>query len=327
MNLNKLIAGAGALVVVIIIALGIYWSDEPEIWDVREHAAAEAQRRNEPMVVGYVTTTTLIHLAEILLEKPGGYLTNDMTPPGIYLDNIPNWEFGALVQIRDMARALRKDISRSQSTSAEDPDLSKAEPRFNFDNKSFMFPSSEGEYRQGIEFLERFRKRLADPADSSAQFFSRSDNLRNWLADVETRLGSISQRLSASVGKDQANVDLAGDDAAQRSTPAPEDLWVKTPFFQIDNVFYEARGTSWALLHLLKAVEIDFQDVLRKKSAQTSLKQIILELEKSQESLWSPMVLNGSGFGMLANHSLVMASYLSRVNAAMIDLRNLLSQG
>jgi hypothetical protein len=190
-----------------------------------------------------------------------------------------------------------------------------------------MFPSSEGEYRQGIEFLERFRKRLADPDDSSAQFFSRSDNLRNWLADVETRLGSISQRLSASVGKDQANVDLAGDDAAQRSTPTPEDLWVKTPFFQIDNVFYEARGTSWALLHLLKAVEIDFQDVLRKKNAQTSLKQIILELEKSQESLWSPMVLNGSGFGMLANHSLVMASYLSRVNAAMIDLRNLLSQG
>jgi len=39
------------------------------------------------------------------------------------------------------------------------------------------------------------------------------------------------------------------------------------------------------------------------------------------------MVLNGSGYGMLANHSLVMANYLSRASAALIDLRQLLSQG
>ena len=29
----------------------------------------------------------------------------------------------------------------------------------------------------------------------------------------------------------------------------------------------------------------------------------------------SPMILNGSGFGLMANHSLVMASYISRANA------------
>jgi hypothetical protein len=39
------------------------------------------------------------------------------------------------------------------------------------------------------------------------------------------------------------------------------------------------------------------------------------------------MVLNGSGFGVLANHSLVMANYISRANAALIDLTELLSQG
>jgi len=57
------------------------------------------------------------------------------------------------------------------------------------------------------------------------------------------------------------------------------------------------------------------------------VRQIIRELEASQEPLWSPMVLNGSGFGMWANHSLVMANYISRANAAVIDLRQLLSQG
>jgi hypothetical protein len=39
------------------------------------------------------------------------------------------------------------------------------------------------------------------------------------------------------------------------------------------------------------------------------------------------MILNGSGFGMLANHSLVMANYISRANAGIIELSELLNQG
>jgi hypothetical protein len=38
-------------------------------------------------------------------------------------------------------------------------------------------------------------------------------------------------------------------------------------------------------------------------------------------------VLNGSPFGFFANHSLVMANYISRANAAIIDLRQLLERG
>ena len=75
------------------------------------------------------------------------------------------------------------------------------------------------------------------------------------------------------------------------------------------------------------AVEIDFNNVLAKKNAIASIKQIIHELEATQANLWSPMILNGSGFGMMANHSLVMANYISRANAAVIDLQRLLANG
>ena len=92
-------------------------------------------------------------------------------------------------------------------------------------------------------------------------------------------------------------------------------------------MFYEARGTTWALLHFLRAVERDFADVLKKKNATTGLQQIIRELESSQQPVNSPMIVNGQGFGLFANHSLVMASYISRANAALIDLRELLSRG
>jgi len=120
---------------------------------------------------------------------------------------------------------------------------------------------------------------------------------------------------------------LAGDSAAKQSTGVSTELLVKTDWFEIDDVFFEARGASWALVHFLKAVEIDFSDVLEKKNASVSLGQIIRELEATQGSVFSPMILNGDGFGFVANHSLVMASYISRANAAIIDLRVLLSQG
>jgi len=74
-------------------------------------------------------------------------------------------------------------------------------------------------------------------------------------------------------------------------------------------------------------VEVDFDAVLRKKNALVSLRQIIRELEATQRTAWSPVVLNGSGFGFVTNYSLIMASYVSRANAAIIDLLNLLAQG
>jgi hypothetical protein len=320
-------AAAVGLYLLIVVLLAFWWDHEPEPFDVTEYAAQHAARHSREVVRGYTTVATLVGIASTLLDKRGGFLANDLFPPGVWLDNVPAWEFGVLVQIRDVSRANRIDFSRSQSQSAEDRDLAEAEGKFFFDNSSWAFPPSESEYRDGIRYLERYLARLSDPNVHDAQFYARADNLRNWLASVETRLGSLSQRLSAAVGKRQLNIDLAGDAAARQSTAAPAESRLKTPWLEIDDVFYEARGYTWALLLLLRAVELDFAEVLERKNARVSLQQIIRELEPTQDTLFSPMVLNGGGFGPLANHSLVMASYIARANAAIIDLRSLLAQG
>jgi hypothetical protein len=309
------------------LVLAWWWDYEPEPFAVRDNAALHAEQNGKQLVTGYITTATVIQLVETLLEKRGGYLSNDVFPPGVWMDNVPNWEFGALTQIRDAARAFRIDFSRSQSQSTEDPDLAEAEGKFFFDNSSWALPQTESEYRDGVRHMSAYLSRLADPSQTNAQFYARADNLQQWLQGVETRLGSLSQRLSASVGKRQLNLDLAGDSAAVRSTDAPAERENKTPWLAIDDVFYEARGHTWALIHLLRAMEQDFGDVLDNKNARVSLQQIIRELEPTLDTLWSPMVLNGDGFGPLANHSLVMASYISRANAAISDLRALLAQG
>jgi len=314
------------LYLLISIAIGIYWSAEPEAFNVRDNAVLHTQGKNH-QVIGVVTTSTLIGVAELLLDKQGGFLSNDILPPGSLLDNIPNWEYGALIQVRDMSKAMREAFSRSQSQSSEDNDLARAESRFNFDHDSWAVPASESEYRQGIKFLQAYRLRLVDNRQQNAQFYARADNLRYWLSTVESRLGSLSQRLSASVGQRRINTDLANEERASQATPAPKEMEVKTPWLEIDDVFYEARGSAWALIQFLRAVEVDFGDVLAKKNALVSLQQIIRELESTQETVYSPLILNGSGFGALANHSLVMASYISRANAGIIDLRRLLEQG
>lgn len=320
---KNLIVWVIAILFVIAVVVGMFWSQEPEDFDVQAVASAKAEEMGVNVVRGYTTTATLMEITETMLYKPGGYLTNDILPPGIWLDNIPNWEFGVLVQVRDFSRALRKDFSRSQSQSTEDSDLASAEPQLHFDNDSWSIPSSESEYERGLEALQAYITRLSDPTEPTAQFYARADNLRQWLFDVETRLGSLSQRLSASVGQRRLNT----DQDVPHSTPTADDEIVKTAWNEIDDVFYEARGTSWALLHLMRAVEVDFREVLEKKNALVGLRQIIRELEGTQEALWSPVILNGSGFGVFANHSLVMASYISRANAAILDLRELLAQG
>lgn len=307
--------------------LAVYWSFEPDEFDVTALAESDASEYNEKVVTGYTTTSTLIHLADTLLTKPGGYLTNDKLPPSVLMDNMPSWELGVLTQIRDMALIMRRDFSRSQSQSSENDDLKIAQPKFYIDNHSWMFPSAEDEYRGAINALIHFRSNLADPANNEAQFYTRADNLVSWLNEVQNRLGALSQKLSASVGRSSLNTDLAGDAEAQQSTETPQEAQVKTSWWQLDDVFYEARGSCWAILQLLKAIEVDFQPVLQKKNAVVSVRQIVRDLEETQQTMWSPMVLNGSGFGLVANHSLVMANYISRSNAAVIDLIELLSRG
>ncbi len=309
------------------IGLAYLWGQEPEPFNVYESAKKEAATLNNPVVIGTTTTATLIQLLETMFDKPGGYLSNDVTPPSIFMDDIPNWEYGVLTQVRDLSRALRDNMSRSQSQSREDKNLTIAESRFNIAQDSWAMPDAQTEYQEGIKHLRSYLKRLSDTDRPDAQFYARADNLSVWLSVVEARLGSLSQRLSASVGQRRINTDLAGEKSAEQSTRGADEFVVKTPWLEIDDVFYEARGSTWALMHLLKAIEIDFDKVLKDKNASVSLAQIIRELEASQQTVMSPMILNGSGFGLWANHSLVMASYVSRANAALIDLRSLLSKG
>jgi hypothetical protein len=323
---RKVLKGLLAATAILFALLMFSWSRQPGVFDVMERASERTGLAPDALPAGVATSVAVLETAEALLEKPGGYLRNDRFPPGRFLDNIPSWEFGVITELRDAVRTLRNDFGRAQSQSVEDPDLMAAEAQFFFDDDSWVLPSTEGEYQKGIDALQRYMGRLSDEVASDGLFFARSDNLQVYLATVEKRLGNFAQRLSSSVRGLRFEDDPSNITRIRDSLIRSGELQQRTPWLEVDNVFFEARGYVWALFHTLQGIEKDFNEVLVSRNALGQLHRILHKLELALTPVFSPVILNRSGFGAFTNHSLVMASYISRANSAIIDLRLLLSE-
>ncbi|CAA9892610.1 conserved hypothetical protein [Candidatus Methylobacter favarea] len=321
----------GVFVIIILVIqfiLGAWWGSEPEQFNIQDEALKRAKETHTSNIpVGYTYTNTLAHIAEVLMYKPGGYITNDVAPPGVFLDNISNWEYGALVMLRDATTALRNHFARDQSQSAEDADLAVAEPYFYYENDSWALPSTEAEYQKGIDALHKYMSRLQKYGGNvkQAQFYSRADNLWQYTEVVIKRLGGLSTRLTANSSGSNYGPGLSELEikkAEEQGTPIAKVTWL-----EIDDIFYEARGASWALLHILRAIKHDFADILIDKRAMRTVDIMIKALENALTPILSPMILNGGGYGLFANYSLTMANYIARANAAALDLRDIMNRG
>ncbi|WP_458527314.1 DUF2333 family protein [Onishia taeanensis] len=243
---------------------------------------------------GAVIIATQLTLLETLLDKPGGYLRNDMLPPGLWLDNMPAWELGVLRQARGLAHAL------VENGAGEEGALTETQERLDGDSKDWLYPSTEhrlGKARDGYAtVLEEFNdQRRALPAEGDVPAY--------WLSRVARRLDELTYRLSASVADPEALRELEVD---IDQLPGP------TPWYRVDDIFFEARGQAWAIEHLLAAMVADYGDVVAAADAGALIDRLYAELEQAQRRLWSPVVLNGTGFGVFANHSLMMAAYTQR---------------
>ena len=324
--------GVGVFFAIVLAGLtvwGAFMGQEPGQFNIEHEADEKAKEAHytEELPVGYVFASTLAHIAEVLLHKPGGYVTNDVGPPGVFMDNIPSWELGALIMLRDATSALRNHFARDQSQSAEDPHLAEAEPKFYFDHASWALPATETEYEKGIEALDHYMEHLLHPDKQGkrAQFYSRADNLWQYTEVVIKRLGGLSTRLTANIVGSNLAPGLSAlekEEAKNQGSPTPKVAW-----FEIDDVFFEARGASWALLHILRAIRHDFEDILKDKRADRTVEIMIKALENSLQPIYSPVILNGDGYGLFANYSLTMANYIARTNAAALDLRDIMNRG
>lgn len=270
------------VLLLLLLVLGGYWSREPGAPAV---PAATG-------IAGVASTATLAATVRTLLDKPGGLVANDVLPPGVLLDDMPAFENGALEETRTFLRALRRDFSRPENQSVEDPDLLRAEPRLLFGSSNWQVPSAEDEYADAVAAIDSYLARLqADPP--SAQFHPRVDSLARWLDEVGAQLDEHTRLLAAA--------------------PA-------TPWLEVDDRFFAARGYCWALRAQLAALQRDFS-VAASPPVDAGFVAALAALDGALRPVTSPLVLNGGEYGVLANHSLVLAGHVGRVAVALRDLR------
>lgn len=280
--------------------LGWYWSREPARFAVPAAGGP----------AGTALVAAQVGLATVLLEKPGGYLNNDLLPPGSLVDDIPAWERGVLRQMSDLAGILPPPGDAAETM----PELVEAAAALAVAPDAWGLPSVEGEVARARAALARHGERLGGPGGAGLAL--REAQLQRWLRRLQSRLDDLAMRLNAAQS--------ARLRPATAVAPGTEAL-PATSWSQVDDVFYEARGSAWAALHLLKAAEADFAPLLAARHADLGLRAAIHELEATQQPLWSPVILNGSGFGLFANHSLVLANYLHRARAELAEVQSLLA--
>jgi len=337
----RLLRGFTGLVVACT-AISIYWNLIPESFDVKVTARERAERYGhrepgEPLPRGYLSTAATIEVAELLLDKPGGYMSNDWNPMSRIPDNMRNWEYGMVVQLRVLVQGLRFELSRAGPQSAEHPQLRQAETFFNFRHDSLVLPSTESQYRQGIRHLKDYLEALNNSTDEGKYFASRQDQIIRWLERQQIMLGDYASRLQGNVGAvtyDQglltynlSALNMSPEELAEMEMPMRNPSQEVNSIFDRDDVFYQARGGIYALYHVTLALRSDIEKVLNDSQSMGIMNRVINELESANQPMRSPMVLNGREFGFVQNHSLILAAHVARAHLAMQELQRQISGG
>jgi hypothetical protein len=263
---------------------------------------------------GVFLTNTLIRMAEGMTEH---WLPNDILWPTALLDNPQSFQLGELEAVRYAVKSLRDDLSRMRTTDHIDPDIDRAASHFFFEPTRWAFPSAENRYRLAIEALERYRDRLEK---GDATFSPRVDNLHKFLGDLASLLGGVSNRLANAPRDIRTRIteETAGDVILERE----QEIRHVTPWMEIDDNFYYARGVLYVVRQLMIAIKYDFAEIIAQRNAGNLVTAIIRTLDRTQfEPL---MVANGDRGSLWANHSLQLQALLEDARQKMRSLQNIL---
>ncbi len=214
--------------------------------------------------------------------------------PGYVLDNMPAYQIGMVGAVGRFTTELRDRVARVRGSSAVDPDLESAAGRINYPGDVWIFewsgtpvqPSSESQYRRGMEDLRRYNERLAQ---GKAVYERRADNLLATLDRISGDLGASSAALTQEVDEGTSNfLD-----------------------FNADNLFYSIKGKLYAYYLILRELEKDFTPVIQEKNLQASWAELLTSLRLGAtlhpwvvsngplDSAATPNHLAGEGFLLL----------------------------
>ncbi len=253
-------------------------------------------------------------------QMAGNWLPNDLFWPTAMLDNIPNFQIGQLEVVRYNLRVLRDNLSRMRTTDKLDPSAEAAFTALSNDPYKWWFPSAESKWKQGYRSLDTFYQNLLV---GKAKFYPRADNLVELLSQYVSLMGGVNTRLINAPRDVKEAVSLEGERKGDPREPSTVEIDI--PWTTIDDNFYYAQGVAYALYESFRAIEVDFEAVLKDKNCVPLVKKI-LELLKRCE--FEPLIIfNGDPDSIFANHSLNLSGVFNDARQKMNSLIIALMQG
>ncbi len=248
--------------------------------------AAEAEK-------GVLLAGALRHRLEQELSSPFGWSVNDLLiSPTRYLDNRANRQRGVIYATRMLINFFSTNLAKYGTVEAENEMLKEAREKFfAFSEDSWWFPSSESQYRKGIERLRGYEKALRE---GKAVYNMRTDDMYNLLVFI-TGSQFMDQPLGLLV---QTNEEV--------------------PYLKLDDRIYYTQGVILVLRDFLRTFVALYPEI-KQKGGEENIKIAFRDME--QVCTFDPLVvLRGEHDSIMADHRGKMARYLISIRERVNDL-------
>ena len=242
---------------------------------------------------GIALSAAISNRLEEELGSPFGWSVNDLViSPTRWLDNRASRQQGVIFATRMLINFFSTNLAKYGTVDAENELLKEARERhFAFSADSWWFPSSESEYRNGIELLRKYEDELAA---GKAIYNMRSDDMYNMITFI---IGNqfLDQPLGLLV------------------QPNDEVLYT-----ELDDRIYYTQGVILVLRDFIQTF-IHLYPEVKEKGGEENIRIAFREME--QICTFDPLiVLRGEHDSVTADHRGKVARYLIHIRERINDL-------
>ena len=244
---------------------------------------------------GAVLSASIRNRLEQEMNSTFGWSVNDLIiSPTRWLDNRANRQRGTIFATRMLLNFFSTNLAKYGNVDAENESLKKArETYFAFSADSWWFPSSEKQYKNGIELIKRYEADLVR-GDKNAIFNLRTDDMFNMLSFIISNQ-FLDQPLGLLV---QTNDEV--------------------PYSELDDRIYYTQGVILVLRDTLQTF-VHLYPEIKEKGGEENIR--IAFREMNQICTFDPqVVLRGRHDSIMADHRGKMARYLIAVRERINDL-------
>lgn len=262
---------------------------DPPIQALLKKALADSPESQK----GVALTVAMRNRLEQEMDSAFGWSANDLLiSPTRWMDNRANRQRGTIFATRMLINFFSTNLAKYGKVDAENASLKEArEKYFAFTEDSWWFPSSESQYKKGIQLLKQYE---ADLLKGDAIYNLRSDDMYNLLIHI---LGAqfIDQPLGLLV---QNNDEVL--------------------YTELDDRIYYTQGVVLVLRDFLRMFVHLYPDI-KEKGGEDNIRIAFREMD--QICTFDPlMVLRGDHDSVMADHRGKMARYLIAVRERINDV-------